>query len=43
VVYSLFIKALGEIRRKVDEKGLKKEELGKAATKSFQNVLCKSL
>jgi predicted tellurium resistance membrane protein TerC len=39
VVYSLFIKAPGEIRRKVDEKGLKKEELGKAATKSFQNVL----
>ncbi|CAM2891191.1 TerC family protein [Flavobacterium frigoris] len=35
----LIYKSTSEIREKVDEKGLEEKELGKAATKSFQNVL----
>ena len=35
----LIYKSTNEIREKVDEKGHEEKELGKAATKSFQNVL----
>lgn len=35
----LIYKSTNEIREKVDEKGLEEKELGKAATKSFQNVI----
>ena len=35
----LIYKSTNEIREKVDEKGQEEKELGKAATKSFQNVL----
>jgi predicted tellurium resistance membrane protein TerC len=35
----LIYKSTSEILEKVDEKAMKKKELGKAATKSFKNVL----
>jgi predicted tellurium resistance membrane protein TerC len=35
----LIYKSTSEIREKVDEKGHEEKKLGKAATKSFQNVL----
>jgi predicted tellurium resistance membrane protein TerC len=35
----LIYKSTNEIREKVDEKGHEEKEIGKAATKSFQNVL----
>jgi predicted tellurium resistance membrane protein TerC len=35
----LIYKSTSEIREKVDERGSEEQELGKAATKSFQNVL----
>ncbi|MFN7099458.1 MAG: TerC family protein [Flavobacterium sp.] len=35
----LIYKSTNEIREKVDEKGHEEKELGKAATKSFQNVI----
>ncbi|MFT5849104.1 TerC family protein, partial [Psychroserpens sp.] len=35
----LIYKSTSEIREKVDDKGHEEKELGKAATKSFQNVL----